>query len=381
MIQFTCPCGKLLQARPEHAGQRTRCPRCERELDIPRPDTAFRPAAPAEAGDERIARALPPHYPEDDEEEVEDRPRRKQPGTSGKAVASMILGVLGIVPCSVFAGIPALVLGLLGLSEVRASGGRLRGRGLAITGVVLGSLSLVLGIVAIPVALIFPAFQKLRDAESRTQSSNNLKRIGIALHNYHDTYGQFPPAIVYNANGQPLYSWRVLILPYLEQQNLYQQFKLDEPWDSPHNSVLSQTVLKVYTHPSRSLPPGTTVYLGFNGKDTLFESDPSVGLDPLTNPAGRFQTKNRIRIPASIPDGTSNTILVAEAADPVPWAKPEDLPYAADRPLPKLGDPAKRTFLVLVADGSVRTLQKSISEQTLRAAITKSDGQVLGPDW
>jgi hypothetical protein len=380
MIQFTCVCGKLLQAREEHAGQRTRCPRCHHELDIPDPNAAAH-AVPARALEQRVTPARPaPPYEEPEEDEADDRPRRRKRRTSGKAIASLILGILGIVPCLILTGAPALVLAFLSLGDIRASRDRLRGRGLAITGLVLGCVSIVFSLVILPALLLVPAWQRAAGARERQKSANNLRQIGIALHNYHDVYGQFPPAVVYNGDGQPLYSWRVLILPFLEQENIYRQFKLDEPWDSPNNRNLSQLRILVYEDSGRSLPPGNTVYLGFNGKDTVFESDPRGGLEPLTNPGGRFRSKTRVRF-ADIADGTSNTILVAEATDPVPWAKPQDLDYADDRPLPKLGDPANKFFQVLMCDGSVRTLQYGISERTLRAAITKSDGQVLGGDW
>src|SRR5262249_31265753 len=157
-----------------------------------------------------------PEY-EEDEADEEVRPRRKKRGTSGKAIASLILGILGIVPCLIFTGIPALIFGFLGLRDVNESRGRLGGRGLAITRLVLGGLSIALTVFAVPVLLLVPAAQKMRDSADRAQGSNNLKVIGIALHNYHDNYQQFPPAVVYSADGKPLYSWRVLILPFIEQ--------------------------------------------------------------------------------------------------------------------------------------------------------------------
>src|SRR5262249_21734482 len=82
---------------------------------------------------------------------------------------------------------------------------------------------------------LITAVAQVRVATRRMQSTNNLKQIALAMHSYHDTMGRFPPAIVRDKEGKPLYSWRVLLLPYLEQQNLYNQFKLDEPWDSEHN--------------------------------------------------------------------------------------------------------------------------------------------------
>ncbi|MFM8726754.1 MAG: DUF1559 domain-containing protein, partial [Planctomycetaceae bacterium] len=103
------------------------------------------------------------------------------------------------------------------------------------------------GVSAVLAGLMLPAVQSTREAARRMQSVNNLKQIGIALHGYHDATGDFPPAVVRDKDGKPLYSWRVLILPYLEQGNIFSKWKRDEPWDSPNNKPLSDLVLKVYS--------------------------------------------------------------------------------------------------------------------------------------
>jgi len=100
-------------------------------------------------------------------------------------------------------------------------------------------------------------FLKPMTASARSVSSNNLKQIGLALHNYHDTYGTLPPAAIVDKKGKPLLSWRVAILPYIEQDNLYKQFKLDEPWDSKHNLALSRMIVKTYTLPYGEQKPGS----------------------------------------------------------------------------------------------------------------------------
>jgi hypothetical protein len=186
------------------------------------------------------------------------------------------------------------------------------------------------------------------------------------MHSYHDTHGRLPPAVVYGANGKPLYSWRVLILPFIEQDGLYKEFHLDEPWDSPHNLPLLDRMPPVF-NPFRkdaSSPRGLTYYQVFTGKGAAFE-----GTDGL-------------RLPEDFPDGPSDTLLIVEAAVPVPWTRPDDLPYAPDRPLPQLGGISRdQTFRAVLADGSVRSVNKAISEAMLRAAITRNGGEQLGPDW
>src|SRR5438309_4181754 len=105
-------------------------------------------------------------------------------------------------------------------------------------------------------------------------SVNNLKQIVLAMHQYHEQYGRLPPAVVRTSAGQPLYSWRVLLLPYLEEEKLYAEFHLHEPWDSPHNTSLLRRMPKVYAPPSgvaTGAPPTSTFYQVFIGEGTPFE--------------------------------------------------------------------------------------------------------------
>ena len=106
-----------------------------------------------------------------------------------------------------------------------------------------------------PIAALFLRPQV---ASARARSQNNLKQIGLALHNYHDIYGVLPAAAIVDKKGKPLLSWRVAILPYVEQDNLYKQFRLDEPWDSPHNLALAKMRVKVYELPYVEEKPGET---------------------------------------------------------------------------------------------------------------------------
>jgi Protein of unknown function (DUF1559) len=187
------------------------------------------------------------------------------------------------------------------------------------------------------------------------------------MHNYADDHhGRLPPAVVYGEDDEPLYSWRVLLLPYFEQNALYEQFHLDEPWDSPHNLALLAKMPGTYEAPGSKkskVPPYHTVCHVFVGKGTPFEG------------------REGLRLPQDLPDGTSNTILVIEAGEPVPWTKPDDLVYDPYRPLPDLRSLFKDGFRVALGDGSTHWVTKQTSEATLRAAITRNGGEALGLDW
>src|SRR5580692_2246885 len=147
-------------------------------------------------------------------------------------------------------------------------------------------------------------------------SKNNLKQIVLAFHNYHETNNQFPGDIL-DKDGKPLLSWRVAILPFLEEEKLYKEFKLDEPWDSDNNKKLIEKMPKLYAPVRVKAKAGETFYQVFTGENALFGG------------------KKKPSIPASIPDGTSTTGMVFEAGEPVIWSKPADLPFDAKKPLPK----------------------------------------------
>lgn len=186
------------------------------------------------------------------------------------------------------------------------------------------------------------------------------------MHIYHNQHGRLPPAVVYGSDGRPLYSWRVLLLPFMEEEALYQEFKLDEPWDSAQNIQLLHRMPRLFAAPpakAGKAPPYHTFIHVFVGPGTAFE-----GVEGL-------------RLAADFPDGIENTILMVEGGHPVPWTKPEDLAYAPDQPLPELATLFKAGFRTVLADRSIRFVRKETSEATIRAAITRNGGDTLGPDW
>lgn len=237
-----------------------------------------------------------------------------------------------------------------------SSGTAAAGAGIGI-GVILlvigGALVVVCGIGGILVALLLPAVQQAREAARRMQSTNNMKQIGIALHTYHDVYKEFPPAVVKDAEGKPLYSGMVCLLPFLEQQPFYDRFHKDKAWDSPENQAFSQISMPFLIDPSNpSRTPGQTDYLLVSGPGSALEDAPGA------------------RTLAGITDGTSNTILVMEVKGNASWAAPNtwDLnkPFDGNHP---------GVVLVLMADGSVHSLSRNTDPQTLRRLVERNDGQ------
>jgi len=205
------------------------------------------------------------------------------------------------------------------------------------------------------------------DAQDRKVSNNNLRQIGLGIHNYHDVNGTLP-SNTYGPDGKPLLSWRVHILPYVEQDALYKQFKLDEPWDGPNNHRLVSQMPRLYiTSDTRARAgDGKTFYRGFAHKGAVFEK-----------PARQGDRLSFTRIS----DGLTNTIFVVEAGEAVEWTKPDDLDFSPGRPLPPLGaGRAGDKVLVLMGDGSTRTYSKTLPESTWRALITYNGNETVpGP--
>jgi Protein of unknown function (DUF1559) len=192
-----------------------------------------------------------------------------------------------------------------------------------------------------------------------------LRNLGYAMHAYHEKNGRLPPVAIFDKDGRPLLSWRVLLLPYLDQEELFRQFKLDEPWDSPHNIALLPKMPWDFA-PLPGVPPlgpNTTPFQVLVGKGTAFE--------------GREGMRLKDDIPRS-----SYTLLIVEAHNGVPWTKPQDVEYRADEPLPKLGRFFKGRAYGVMADGVAVCIHESeVKESTLRASILRNgDGPLLWDD-
>jgi prepilin-type processing-associated H-X9-DG protein len=337
-IIIRCECGKEFETGDENAGRRGRCPACQRELIVPH-------VKPRGESDFAPLHELPP------------------PAMSGKAVTSFVLGLFFCLGC--VSGIPAVIFGIMGLTDISNPKKNLTGRAFAITGIVMGSLWSLVFVPVMLIILALPAVGAAREAARRAQCTNNLKQIGLALMNYESSYGTFPPAATFDSSGKPLLSWRVLVLPYLEQNPLYQQFHLDESWDSPHNKPLSDIALNVYQCPSTEPSSRTsTPYQVIVDPRSMFTGKPvGVALDEVT-------------------DGPGNTVLVVEAAKAVPWSKPDDLAFApANDPTIGMGSNHQQGLNALFADGSVRYLKSTpadpLSPRVLQGIVTRNGGEVF----
>jgi beta-lactamase regulating signal transducer with metallopeptidase domain len=214
---------------------------------------------------------------------------------------------------------------------------------------------------AIPmmIGLTLPAIQSARSAARRAQSSNNLKQLALAMHNYHSVHKKFPAAVMTAMDGKTKYSWRVALLPFLGQKNLYDAYNFEEPWDSPDNLKVLNAMPNAFRHPSESEGTTTSSYYALTGENTgLGNGDKAIGFRDIV-------------------DGASNTALLFDAKRAIPWTKPEDIKYSADEDVPALGGYEPSGFNALLGDGSVRLISKTIDEKTLRAIITRNGKEVF----
>lgn len=157
-------------------------------------------------------------------------------------------------------------------------------------------------------------------------------------------------------DGKTKHSWRVAILPYLGQSSLYEQYRLDEPWDSEHNKQVMKSMPAVFRSPTEPADTTSSAYYAIVGDETMFE------------PNG-----DGVRV-EEITDGVSKTILLVKANREVPWTKPEDIPYSVNQPLPEFGGYFEGIISAAFADGSVRAISEGIDRRVLRSLIEKSDG-------
>ena len=346
-ILVKCRCGERFQTNEANAGRSANCPDCGRELVIPIPRQGS-------LGRVEGAGVL----------------------TSGKAIWSVFLGVSSLLLAAI-TGIPAILLGLKAIADINRDRGLTGGRGIATTGIALG----LFGSTVLSIVYVIPAIEAIRESVRYQSCVNHMKLIGLAFHQAQGARGTFPTAAILSKDGQPLLSWRVALLAHMGpgEKHLYGQFHLDEPWDSPHNLKLVSQMPNVYLTADRPTKrPGETFYQVVTGKNTMFPGAQGVSFGDVT-------------------DGTSATIMVVEAANPVIWTKPADITaMSISNPVPTLPNRASPRskpaipfigitgvggihnggFCALFVDGSVHWIDQAITTADFMALITRNGGEL-----
>jgi hypothetical protein len=339
---FTCPsCGTVLSfANEEALARMTHCSYCQ-----------------APTGQSGPAVTTPPQSRADSDSLDEE------PVSGGLATMALWLGLLSLVAsvCATFfldflpsmfvvgaVTLPTVIVCILALVELGGSKGAWKGRGKAALG--LAAAGLAVAVAYLIQCVVVPG---IRTAAEKTHSRNNLKQIGLAMWDYHDANGFLPPAGVAQGGGPnfPHHSWRVYLLPYLREKKgmeLYNQYNFTEPWDSPNNKKLLFDMPHCYAAPGKDSAKGLTYYQAFVGPRTAFEPN---GLHNIAELKG------------------SQTILIVEAAQPVEWTKPDDIPYDPGQPVPQLGGLFPNGSNVLYADGTVEWMPWPQDPELLRARI------------
>ncbi|MGQ9606880.1 MAG: DUF1559 family PulG-like putative transporter [Thermogutta sp.] len=259
-------------------------------------------------------------------------------------------------------GQPVRVPGGAGFAPAYDDSPRRRTLWILVLALVLAGSMVLLAVIGILIALLLPAVQAAREAARRTMCMTHLKQIGVAMESYHIKYGCFPPV---NEDDPTAPSWRVLILPFFDQVELYEGYDLSQSWDAPANASVSNMPVPEYLCPSVEGPSSRANYVRVVGPSTIADPGKVVSV-------------------AEITDGLSNTILCVDWPDSdIRWVEPRDitvddfLAWFAQRKH-RRGHPGG--INVLFADGSVRFLSYSTPVEVVRAMMTRNGGEVLRHD-
>lgn len=244
---------------------------------------------------------------------------------------------------------------------------------LVILGVLAGGGLLVILILA---ALLFPAIGQARQAARRAQSTGHLKQIALAVHNYADTYRALPYAGAEDREYGLALSGRVRLLPYLEEGNLHSRVNYNEPWDSPSNQFLSTLMPRLYNSPMQPNSSSQTTYLAI--VDSLKVKADDDSWDRL-RPQPVFSQDARSTNFADIVDGTSNTLMYLEvdAPESVAWESPRNWVFDPLNPRRGLGMTYGKGFNAAFMDGSIRFLDNSVADETLKNLMLRNDGNAV----
>ncbi len=216
-----------------------------------------------------------------------------------------------------------------------------------------------IAIAAVVVSFLLPMRRMSRGASQRTQCLKNMHNICMAFAQYHGDYDVFPPAYTVDADGRPLHSWRTLLLPYLDQQALYDSIDFSKPWDDPANRTAFDIPLSVFASPSADLPHCYTTYLANTSENGVLHPGQSLSVSEIT-------------------DGTMDTLMIVEvpSAVAVHWMAPVDDDgrfFLNLNPESKVAHPG--VTVNAMVDGSVHTLPLNLSVSERRALMTAAGGE------
>lgn len=233
---------------------------------------------------------------------------------------------------------------------------------------ILGGFCVAIALMLVGLAaVVMPRIGNASQAARRNGCLNNVRSISLAVLNYESTYGHFPPAYQVDENGVPMHSWRVLILPFLGEQELYEKYDFNEPWDGPNNSKLAAEIPKCFQCPEHPAGPGdsTTNYVAVIGQETMWPFDRSRKIDEVT-------------------DGVANTLLIVESdKNRTHWMRPGDVSLAKLL----LGNQANATAIsskhscvavVGFADCHTLSVSQEVDRATLKGFLTVAGGEVYG---
>jgi hypothetical protein len=223
------------------------------------------------------------------------------------------------------------------------------------------AIVLIVSSITLFLCLLLPSPSYSGYGVSRMIASNNLKQIGLGIMNYDSAMGSLPARAICDKDGKPLLSWRVAILPYMEEDKIYAEFKLNEPWDSEHNKALIPKMPKIYNHPMIVGGLGNTIYKAPVGENAIF-GKPVLKDQLWLNPLSIADLEKSTR-------GAGNLILCFECGAPVVWSKPEDWQYEPAQPLPDFKATWKNGFMALMGDGRVISIRKDFKESAFRASL------------
>lgn len=225
-------------------------------------------------------------------------------------------------------------------------------------------------ILVVLIVILIPALQPTRGGHDTAHCRNRLQLIALALHYYHDQYGTFPPAYIADSSGRPMHSWRVLILPFLDQQQLYAEYRFDEPWNGPHNSTLELRIRDLFACSKelgqrKGQQETMTSYLAVVGPDTMWPDARVVRLRDVT-------------------DDQSKTILLVEVANSgINWMEPRDLDvsqmaFVVNHPSKRgISSVHKQGANVAMVNGNGRFLSDKLPASSVRALLTRNGGELI----